>query len=168
MAEKKRFSKSFQLYKARNDGSGAVSEWDLGSKKDENDNTIHHCVFLGMAHQKGKDDNDNASFDWDNKVIFKLGVADIGEILAVLVGLKDGVGPLDADKGKHKGLFHSNPTGNAILYFGKGPGQVGFRIHLRVKRNDEMIVVEHTITEGEACVLSTLLRRAIEVIYRWC
>ncbi len=173
MAEKKRFSKSFQLYKARGDGSGAASEWDLGSKKDKNDDIIHHCVFLGMANQQGKDDSGNARFDWKNKIVFKLGVADIGEILAVLVGLKDGVGPFNQDNGKHKGLFHSNPTGNAILYFGKGK-QGGFRIHLRVKKDNDHdqvvnpVIVEHTITEGEACVLSTLLRRAIEVMYRWC
>ncbi len=167
MAEKKRFGKSFQLYKARNDGTGAASQWDLGSKKDDDDNIIHHCVFLGMANQKGKDDNDNASFDWENKILFKLGETDIGEILAVLVGIKDAVGPLDTNSGKHKGLFHSNPTGNAILYFGKD-NNGRFRIHLRVKKNDNKIAVEHTITKGEACVLSTLLRRAIEVMYRWC
>jgi hypothetical protein len=167
MSEQKKYSKSFQLYKARRTGDGAASEWDLGSKKDENGDIIHPCVFLGMANQSGKDDNENASFDWKNKIVFKLGVADIGEILAVLVGLQDGVGPRNSETGKHKGLFHSNPTGNAMLFFGKGE-QGGFRIHLRVKKGEEKIAVEHRITEGEACVLSTLLRRAIEVMYRWC
>lgn len=153
------FSKGFVLYKAKGDGNGAASQWNLGSKKD--------CVFLEMANQQGKDDKGNASFDWGNKIRFKLGEADIGEILAVLVGLQDAVGPFDINKKKHKGLFHSNPNGNAILYFGKDE-HGGLRIYLSVKKDDNKSVVQHFINKGEACILSTLLRRAIEVMYRWC
>jgi len=157
MSEK--FSKGFVLYKAKGDGNGAASQWNLGSQKD--------CVFLEMANQKGKDENNNARFDWDNKIRFKLGEADIGEILAVLMGLQDGVGPFDAAKSKYKGLFHSNQSGNAILYFGKDEHK-RFRIYLSVKRGDEKIVVQHAMSKGEACILSTLLRQAIEVMHRWC
>lgn len=156
MVEK--FSKGFMLYKARNDGSGAASQWNLGSKGD--------CVFLEMANQKGKDDDGNARFDWENKIRFKLGETDIGEILTVLDGLKDAVGPFDTLKGKHKGLFHSNQSGNAILGFGKGDNG-RFRIYLSVKRGEEKTVVQHTISKGESRVLSILLRRAIEVMYQW-
>lgn len=154
----KEFPKNLMFYKARNDGSGAASQWNLSSQKD--------CVFLEMANQTGKDDKGNARFDWDNKIRFKLGEADIGELLAVLVGLQNGVGPFDTSKGKHKGLFHSNPSGNAILYFGKDE-HGRFRIYLSVKKEDEKSAVDHAISKGEACVLSTLLRRAIEVMYRW-
>ena len=157
MADK--FSKGFVLYKARGDGNGAASQWNLGSNKD--------CVFLEMANQQGKDDGGNAKFNWDNKIRFKLGEADIGEILSVLVGLQDAVGPFDTTKGKHKGLFHSNPSGNAILYFGKDDNG-RFRIYLSVKKDNNKSVVEHSISKGEACILSTLLSRAIEVMYRWC
>jgi len=156
MAEE--FSQGFVLYKARGDGNGAASQWNLGSKKD--------CVFLEMANQKGKDDNNNARFDWENKVRFKLGDSDIGELLAVLVGLQDGAGPFDDNKKKHRGLFHSNPSGNAVLYFARDE-HGRFRIYLSVKKDGEKTVVQHTISKGEACVLSTLLRRAIEVMYRW-
>lgn len=154
----KEFSQPFMLYKAKNDGNGAASQWNLGSQKD--------CVFLEMANQMGKDDKGNARFDWDNKICFKLGEADIGEILAVLVGIQSGVGPFDSSSNKHKGLFHSNKSGNAILYFGKGENGI-FRIYLSVKKGEEKIVVQHMISKGEACVLSTLLRRAIEVMYKW-
>lgn len=158
MGDKKKFSKGFVLYKAKNSGDGAASQWNLGSDKD--------CVFLEMANQNGKDDNGNASFDWDNKIRFKLGETDIGELLAVLVGLQKSVGPFDTESGKHKGLFHSNPSGNAILYFGKNENG-RFNIYLSVKRGGDKTVVQHTISKGEACFLSTLLRRAIEVMYRW-
>lgn len=158
MGEKKEFSESFVLYKAKNDGTGAASQWGLGSKRD--------CVFLEMANQIGKDDKNNSRFDWENKIRFKLDESDIGEIIAVLVGLQDGVGPFDVSKEKHKGLFHSNPKGNAILYFWKD-NNGRFHIYLSVKRDDEKSVVKHMITKGEACVLNTLMRCAIEVMYGW-
>jgi len=154
----KQFSKNFTMYKARKDSSGAASQWNLGSEKD--------CVFLEMAKQTGKNDDENATFGWDKKIVFKLGHADIGEILSVLTGLQSGVGPFDTSKGKHKGLFHSNPTGNAILYFWKDDNGV-FRIYLSVKKNGEKTAIDHAITKGEACILGTLLRQAIVVMYKW-
>lgn len=158
MANDKKFSRAFVLYKPKTDGNGAASQWNLGSSKD--------CVFLEMANQTGKDDNGNARFDWDNKIRFKLGETDIGEILAVLMGLQDGIGPFDEAKKKHKGLFHSNQSGNAILGFGKD--EYGrFRIYLSVKKDGNKSVVLHSINKGEACVLGILLRRAIEVMYLW-
>lgn len=157
--QKKIFSKNFTLYKARGSSNGAASQWNLGSEKD--------FVFLEMANQIGKDDNGNAKFDWGNKIRFKLGISDIGEILSVLVGLQKGVGQYDSEKRKFKGLFHSNKSGNAILYFGKDDsGRFGIRLSVKKDGGDQTIV-QHLITKGEACVLSTLLRRAIEIIYKW-
>lgn len=158
MTNSSEFGKSCVFYKAQNEGNGSASQWNLGSNKDS--------VFLEMANQKGKDAKGNASFDWDNKIRFKLGISDIGEILAVLVGLQEGIGPIDPSKKKHKGLYHSNPKGNSILYFGKD-NSGRFRIYISAKRGEEKTVVQHSITKGEACVLSTLLRRAIEIIYMW-
>lgn len=160
MPDEKKFSKSFPLYKPKKNGDGAASQWNLGSDKE--------CVFLEMANQKGKDEKGNARFDWDNKIRFKLVDADIGELLAVLVGLQKSVGPFDDKIDKHKGLFHSNQGGNAILHFGKDD-HGRFNVYLSVKKSGEQnaTVVRHAISKGEACVLSTLLRRALEVMYRW-
>lgn len=154
----KKFPQNFVLYKARNDGNGAASQFALSSDK--------NSVFLEMTKQKGKDGNGNPCFDWDNKIRFKLGESDIGEILAVLTGLQNGVGPFDIGKKKHKGLFHSNPNGNAILHFSKDEFGI-LRIYLSVKRDEEKKFVTHAINKGEACILATLLRRAIEVMYYW-
>ncbi len=156
--KKKVFTQNFKLYKARGSGDGAASQWNLGSEKD--------CVFLEMANQTGKDGNGNASFDWGGKIRFKLGVSDIGEVLSVLVGLQKGVGQYDSERGKFKGLYHSNKSGNAILYFGKDDaGRFGIR--LSVKKDNNQTIVQHSMTKGEACVLITLLRRAIEIIHKW-
>ena len=152
------FSEAYTLYKAKKDGSGAASQWNLGSKKD--------CVFLEMSNQTDKDDKGNPRFDWKNRIKFKLGHADIGEILSVLVGMQKGVGPYDKPQGKHKGLYHSNDAGNSVLYFGTDDNGV-FNIYLSVKRGEDRQAIRHTISKGEACVLSTLLRRAIEVMFRW-
>lgn len=152
------FAKSFMLYKAKTDGDGAASQWSLASKKD--------CVFLEMANQKGKNSDGNANFDWDSKIRFKLGESDIGELLAVLVGFQKGAGPFDPAKKGHKGLFHRNPSGNAILHFGHD-SENRLRIHLSVKKDEQKTAIGHVISKGESMVLSTLLRRAVEVMYRW-
>ena len=158
MVDQKKFNKGFIMYKAQNSGNGSASQWSLGSEKD--------CVFLEMASQTEKDDKGNARFDWGNKIRFKLGDADIGEIISVLVGVKDGVGPFDEKNKKYKGLFHSNPSGNAILYFGKDRNGT-LRICLSVQKNGDQTRVQHAITIGEACFLNILLRRAIELMYDW-
>lgn len=152
------FAKNFMLYKARNDGNGTASQWSLASKKD--------CVFLEMANQDGKNKDGDANFDWDNKIRFKLGESDLGELLAVLVGFQKGVGPFDIAKKRHKGLFHSNQNGNAILHFGYDE-ENRLRIHLSVKKDDQKTAIGHVISKGEAMLLSILFRRAIEVMYRW-
>ncbi len=154
----KEFGKSFILYKAKNNNNGAASQWSIASQKD--------CVFLEMSNQIGRNDDNNAKFDWENKIIFKLGESDIGEILSVLTGCQDGVGPFDQSKNKHKGLFHSNKNGNAIMYFGNDQNNI-LRIYLSVKKDNSQSVVQHTISQGEARVLYILLCRAIEIMYRW-
>jgi len=153
------YPEAYTIYRARTDGNGVASQWSIGSKR--------NCVFLEMSSQKGKNDKGNAIFDWDNKISFKLGDSDIGEILAVLIGRQEGVGPFDIGRGKHKGLFHSNQSGNAVLYFSRDKSGSHFNICLSVKKGNEPIRVQHTITNGEACLISTLLRRAIEIMYKW-
>lgn len=153
-----KFGENFKLYKAKNSGDGAASQFNIGSDKD--------CVFLEMANQKGKDGNGNANFDWGNKIRFKLGVSDIGEFLAVTTGVKDGVGPFDTGNKKHKGLYHANQSGNAILYFGKDKNG-RFQIYLSVKRDNKQTIVKHAMTDGEVCVLGVLLRQAVEIIHKW-
>jgi hypothetical protein len=162
MADIKKYSEPFMVYRAKNSGDGSASQWSLGSKRD--------CVFLEMANQKGENDSGNANFDWENKLCFKLGTSDIGEILTVLSGLRKGVGPLTTKDGKptHKGLFHSNDKGNAILCFAENESQ-NIWVRLSVKKEGgETRKIMHSMSQGEACILHTLLRRAIEVMYWWC
>lgn len=152
------FGKQLVLYKPRTSGDGAASQWSLGSKRD--------CVFLEMANQAGKDDSGNARFDWGNKLKFKLGIADISELLLVLSGEKLGVGPVDQSTGKGKGLYHSNPSGDAVLYFGKDD-KMRYNIYLSVRKDGKKYAVKHIISSGEIQILGILLRKAVETIYGW-
>jgi len=151
----------FKLYKPRNGGGGCASSWDFSTK--------HQCVFVEMAKQNTtNDDNGNATFDWKSPIRVKLGVSDIGEIMSVLEKRQNGVGVLSNTHSKHKGLFHRNDKGNAVLSFETGQ-TTGYNLRISSKKNDDKdpVVFSHSITNGEACVLLSLLRAAVVSIYKW-
>src|SRR6476661_202055 len=83
-------AKEFRIYRANSQGTGSATKWQLSHKPDEKYN--QWMVFLVAAKQTGKDENDNASFDWNNNITVKLGIIDVGEILAVLSGAKNSLG----------------------------------------------------------------------------
>ena len=153
------FTRSYVIYKPKKDGSGSASQWNISGERD--------CLFLEMSSQNGKNESGNPKFDWDNKIIFKLSESDIGEILAVLSGKQAGIGPFSTERGKHKGLFHSNQRGNAILGFARDESKACFKIYLSAKRDGDKTACAHNITNGEACILETLLRRSVEILYKW-
>lgn len=153
-----KFKKSFSVYKARKHNDGVASQFDF--------NPQTKLLFLEMAAQTGKQDGKgNALFDWKSKIVFKLGITDIGEILCVLIGKQTGVGRLDGDR--HKGLYHENENGNSMLFFEKGKSG-GFYMKLSIKRGEEKIQLSQILTNGEGVILSTLLRCVIEAKYEWC
>jgi len=159
MADERVYPKEFIMYKARKDGSGIASQFGPSSKGDS--------VFLSLAKQVGAmDENFNAKFDWDNKSSFKLSASDVGEILAVLDGQQNAVGPYDNERGKHKGLFHKSGEGHAVLYFTKGMNS-GFFMRLDVRRGEDKRELQHTITNGEGIVLATLLRDELIKMHHW-
>ncbi len=165
MSESKKFETTFKIFKPRQNGEGAASQWEFNPKPEK------RCMFLESAPQKNiKGDKDtNASFDWDNKITMKLGLLDMGEILATFTGLQKGAGPLDGE-GRHKGIYHQPPGGNknTILQIAINKSQTMYYLRLSQKsQGQEMKSVEHAITFAEASVLAVLLRRAIEVLHGW-
>jgi hypothetical protein len=153
------FNKSFQIYKPRRGGGGSASQWELGSAK--------NAVFLEMAAQIGKmEDDENAKFDWSNKLKMKLGVADLGEIIACLERRQKGIGPLKDSR--HRGLFHKNARGTASLLFEELQQGAGWHLKIGVQKTGaEVQNLSHSVTLGEGAALLVLLRRAIERIYDW-
>lgn len=147
------------MYRVKNDNTGVAAQFQFSSEK--------RCVFLEMARQtKEKDKNGFATFDWANKIIFKLGAVDLGEILSVLGNRKDGAGqPITG--GGFKGLFHSNSDGNSILKFEKGKS-FGYYMDLSVKKNDaNAIKMNLTIGDSECEIMRVVFEDAIRAIYCW-
>jgi hypothetical protein len=155
----RRFNKAFQIYKPRRDGGGCASGWELNAEKE--------AVFLEMAAQIGKMEGDeNARFDWPNKLVMKLGVTDIGEIIAVLERRQKGIGP--QKEGRHRGLFHQTAGGSTTLAFEESKQQAGWHLRIGVQKTGADVQnLSHSITPGEGATLLVLLRLAIERIYRW-
>ncbi len=149
----KKYSKEMKIYRARNNGGGVASQWRF----DKNNS----CIWLEVAPQIGEDKR----FDWDKaKLKIKLGEVDIGEIMSVLERRKYFVGY--EKKGQQPSLFHKNDRGISLLSFKRG--ESGFAMRLGVKLDGEDTRwLGHPITEAEAAIMLVLMKRAIEVIYRW-
>jgi hypothetical protein len=120
-----------------------------------------------MAAQIGKMEGDeNARFDWANKLTMKLGVADLGEILAVLERRQKGIGP--QKDGQHRGLFHKTASGTTTLLFEESQQNAGWHMRIGVQKAGAAVVnLSHSISPGEGATLLVLLRLAVERIYRW-
>lgn len=81
------------IYKANKKNTGSVAQFKLGSKRD--------CVFLETTRQVRPMD-DKAPYDWDKKIIVKLGETDLCKLLAYL----------NLDKpAKALSLYHESPDG---------------------------------------------------------
>jgi hypothetical protein len=91
MEQKRR--KDIAIYKANTKNTGAVAQFKLGNNED--------CMFLECAKQNAPMDSARP-YDWDNKIIVKLGEADICKILAYFRLFE----PSAALK-----LFHKSPAG---------------------------------------------------------
>lgn len=156
----KKFIEAYKIYKPKKDGTGTASQFSFAKDKG--------CLFLEMASQlPTKDENDNATFNWEDKIIFKLGVVDIAELLLVLHGIKNGSGPIEKGSETYRGLFHSNEKGNSILKFEKGKYE-GFYLGLNVKKGESSpVALKHSVTSSEGMILRILLEKAIELIYDW-
>ncbi len=149
---------SFCIYKARKDNKGVASQFSFNAQK--------KAIFLEMADQMSTmDENNNATFDWKSKICFKLGVNDIGEILAVLHGIKNAVGAMS--NGNYGGLYHKNKEGDAILTFTKDSEKRNFYIRLSIRRGDVNKKMQHSISHSEGMILAILLKKAVESIYEW-
>jgi len=154
----KGYTQAYRIYKARKTADGVASQFDFNIKT--------KLLFLEMASQsQDKDDQGNALFNWKDKISFKLGISDIGEILCVLVGKQSGVGSMrDA---KYKGLYHQSSGGDSVLYFEKG-NNGGYYMKLSVRRDGkDRRQLEQLLTNSEGIILSTLLRNVVEAKYEW-
>ncbi len=156
----------FILYKPRQNGEGGAIQLQLSYKKDNEREPW--MVFLEAAKQSGKNDKGNDTFDWDNKIVVKLGENDLGEMISVLEGRKDAVG------GERGTLFHNTPGGgNKVIGFqaaiDNDGNRTGYYLNISAQSADKKtsskvgIVIHH----HEASLFLVLLKRAVERSYCW-
>ncbi len=139
-------TESFKLYKPRKSGEGSASQWNLNVDK--------KSVFLELSQQIGTEQK----FDWENKICIKLGVNDIGELIATLENRQQSING-------GKGLFHQTPNGSSSLSMSKND-KGGWFLAVGVKKQ-ELVKINHSISLGEGALLLTLLRVAVQKIYGW-
>jgi hypothetical protein len=158
----------YRIYKPRSGGDGSATRLQLKEKMEKFGPRVF--LFLESVKQIGFDEKKNAKFDWKDpkgKITMKLESVDIGELLAVLTGLKHFIGTDPS-----KGLYHQHPNGNTVLTFNKilkdnQTPYFALRISAKRKMEKEALVIQHTITLGEAAILRSLLNEAILRMYRW-
>lgn len=141
-----KYVEAFCIYKANNKGTGSAAQFQLGSKKD--------CVFLELANQiRPKDDA--KPYDWEGKVIVKLGQTDIGKLLHLFSSNLDGVE-----------LFHKNDKGNKVVKF--TAQENGFYLKVSSKEGDGApISISLPISWDEAHLLKLVLERAFIIMLGW-
>lgn len=158
------------IFRANKSKNGAASRFQLSKKPDGK----VQC-FLEMAKQVGElDANGNANFSWrggknatqNGSVTVKLGLADIGDMLAVISGRKNQVG----QEGKN-GLFHSNDKGSTTLdfkiYVKDGEPQC-FALNSTSKvGTGEPTKVNHLMSWGEGEALRVFLQSALIHMNNW-
>lgn len=137
----------YAIYKPNSRGSGGVIRFSLNRAKGS--------VFLDAAPQSGE-----KQFDWDQKIIMKWGLSDLGSALAVLQG-----------RTTEAKLFHQSEKANSAfeLSLRDDPDRAPFL--MTVSRQDaadkSLRKVTIPVTHSEAAVLETALRTAVTRILRW-
>jgi len=120
----KRNRRDIAIYKANMKNSGSVAQFKIGNNDD--------CMFLECAAQNAPMDSPKP-YDWENKIIVKLGESDLCKLLAYLRLDKPGV----ALK-----LYHESPGG--------GNKGIEFKWQEYSGRQSYYLTVSHQKTKGEA------------------
>jgi hypothetical protein len=137
----------YAIYKPNSRGSGGVIRFGLNRAK--------AAVFLEAAAQSGE-----KQFDWDQKIIMKWGLSDLGAALAVLQG-----------RTPEAKLFHQSEKANSAfeLSLRDDPDRAPFL--MSISRQDaadkSLRKVTIPVSHAEAAVLETALRAAVTRILGW-
>jgi len=152
-------TQEFRIYKPNKQGSGAASKFS--TRADTKSKFHDQLLFVETSAQIGTDENDNDRFDWKTpeksdvkSVTMKLGIADVGAILATIKGRQ-----------KEAKLFHQNQNGNTALTLNYYNGQLSWNISSQT--GDKLVKLRHSISLSEAVVLEILLERFVLLQYQW-
>jgi hypothetical protein len=137
----------YAIYKPNSRGTGGVVRFGFNPAKG--------AVFVEVAAQSGE-----KQFDWENKIIMKWGMADLGAVLAALQGRQS-----------QAKLFHQSERANSAfeLNYQDDPERAPYLLSISRQAAEDKSLRKVTIpiSHGEAAVLETALRAAITRLLAW-
>jgi hypothetical protein len=140
-------SPEYAIYKPNSRGSGGVVRFGLNPAKG--------AVFVDAAAQSGE-----KQFDWENKIIMKWALSDLGAVLAALQGRQP-----------QAKLFHQSEKANSAfeLTYQDDPERAPYLLSVSRQTTEDKSLRKVTIplSHGEAAVLETALRAAITRLLAW-
>jgi hypothetical protein len=143
----KSYSNDYTIYKPNPRGSGGAIRFNLNADKG--------AMFLDAAPQSGE-----KQFDWENKIIMKWGLSDIGVVLALL-----------QNRTADAKLFHKTEkaTSTFELTLRNEPDRAPYMLSIsRQETADKSLrKVSIPMTQPEAAILEVALRIATSRIIGW-
>jgi hypothetical protein len=134
-------------------GKGAALIFEYSPQK--------NTFFMQMLPEKPENTEDSKKYDKDRRISAKLGLSDLGEILAVIKGRKGGAGT--EAEGKFKGLYHKNQNGNTIIGFDRT--DKGIRTGLSVKSDKIELRLNVNLSVGEATLLENFIETYLPYMF---
>ena len=146
------------IYKANQKQSGSVAQFKISDRKD--------CMYLEMAKQYAQMDS-SKPYDWDNKIVIKLGSTDITKFLAYfepqITYYRSVPKPLK--------LFHkTDKTSKGIELKWQEreyKGEKTYSYYLTVRDNTYSKSISVPISLDEVEYLKVGFKRALELILGW-
>lgn len=136
---------SIAFFKPYQKGKGAGLIFEFGEKA--------KTLFISTMPEK----DGGGGFDSKAKINFKVGQSDIGDIMAVLSGRKDGCGNLK--DGKWSGLYHQMNNGGTSTVLSLSVKETGgYSIGLSKKTETNQSRHGISLTVGEATLILEFLR----------
>ena len=121
---------TLEFWKPNSSKKGAVAIFEFSPKKGEKEASF----WLNMMPESGQDTG--PKFNKEGKLTAKLGITDIGELLACLSGRNGGLGR--QKDGKWSGIYHSNANGNTVINLNPNAQNQGhYWLELSVKRGND-------------------------------
>jgi len=155
----------YRIYKPYKDDQGAASGFQMKITHDPEAKWNKRSVdlfWVATNQVRINSDTKNPKFGWDDSsktATMKLGLMDVGELLLILQGKKEEVT-----------LYHQNKHGNTIAKLKKAVTKSGpvLNFQMSSKRGDDLVKVAHNISQGEAQVLTQLMKDFISSYHSWC
>ncbi len=143
----KTYSNQYTIYKPNQRGTGGAIRLNLNADKG--------AIFLEAASQSGE-----KQFDWENKIIMKWGLSDIGTILALL-----------QKRTPEAKLFHKTEKATSTLEITSrdDPERAPYILNISRQENADKSLrkVSIPITHPEAAILEVALQTAVKSILDW-